>query len=191
MKTLTRIVISRLLAALLLATPVKGVAQVEPLVMGAEIRVMWTQAYPNSIGFTTHRSVVGEIIDQNASHMLLRRGARFVTVPMSDITRIERRIGTKPASAPAMVIGSGIGFGAGFVVGILTRGVNQSTTVDERINKGISTGVLLGAPMGALMAYITSRQRGIYEEIGFASLLSGLVVAPSGRVGVSVRVGGR
>jgi hypothetical protein len=189
MKTLTRIVISRLLAALLLATPVDGVAQVEPLVMGEEVRVIWTQAYPNSVGFTTHRSVVGELVDQNATHMMVRRGARFVTVPMSTVKRVERRIGTKPASAPAMVIGSGIGFGAGFMAGILTRG-NRSTTTDERINKGIATGVLLGAPVGALVAYITSRQRGIYEEVGFASLLSGLAVAPSGRVGVSVKVGG-
>jgi hypothetical protein len=189
MKTLTRIVISRLLAALLLTTPVDAAAQVEPLTMGEEVRIVWTQAYPSSMGFTAHRSVVGELIDQNASHILVRRGARFVTVPMSDITRVERRIGTKPASAPAMVIGSGVGFGAGFVAGILTRG-NRSTTVDERINKGIATGVLLGAPMGALMAYIASRQRGIYEEIGFASLLSGLAVAPSGRVGLSLRLGG-
>ena len=58
--------------------------------------------------------------------------------------------------------------------------------LSEIIDRGITAGVLLGAPIGALVAWMNSRQRGIYESVGFGALVTGVVIDPGGHVGLSV-----
>ena len=134
-------------------------------------------------------SAVAHVVDYDAGHVRLRRGHQMFTVPTRSITTLERRIGTKPASAPAMVIGSGVGFAVGFVAGLLKSQIDRTSADHDVIDSGLVAGIL-GAQIGALVAYINSRSRGIYEDVGLANLAPGHVMRPSPRVGPSPPLGG-
>lgn len=190
MNMLIRVVISRLLLTVILAAPISAAAQTAPLQVGEKIRIRWTFGSPYPYGLSTMRSVVAHVVDYDAGHVMLRRGHRMFTVPTGSITTLERRIGTKPASAPAMVIGSGVGFAVGFVAGLLKSQIDRTSDGHDVIDSGLAAGIL-GAPIGALVAYINSRSRGIYEDVGLGNLAPGLVMRPSGRVGLSLTIGGR
>jgi len=160
------------------------------IVRGDEVRVAWWDpAYDYAFGGT--RFATGEVMDFDGTHLMLKRGTQVFTVPMSSVRSVQRRIGTKPASAPAMVIGSASGFAAGFLAGVLTGGVEGGRAGVDRVDAGITTAVLIGAPMGALIAWVASRSHGIYENVPFGDLVSGLVVDADGRVGIRVRAPGR
>lgn len=182
MKPLVRLAI----ALLALTIPSQIWAQNRPLSVGEEVRVRWNLAGANSFAHQLPQNTVGELVDYNSAAVLLRRGPHFVSVPMSSIRTLERRIGTKPASAPAMVIGSGLGFLAGFAGGVLLAHADPARSGQDIMDTGISAGVLVGAPLGALVAWMNSRQRGIYERVGFGSLAPGIVLDPGGQVGLSV-----
>ena len=109
-----------------------------------------------------------------------------VSTPMSSVQALERRIGTKPASAPAMVKGSALGFLAGFTAGVLKAKADRTVASDEVVDSGVVGGVLLGAPFGAFIAYLTSRRRGIYEKVPFNRMNVDFAVAGSGRMGLSL-----
>ena len=191
MNTLTRIVISRTVVAFLLTAPAPAIAQSSALSDGEEVRIRWRMPYNHSYGLPLQRLTVGKVVDQTTSHIMVERGGRFLTVPLASVSSVERRVGTKPASAPAMVMGSGIGFAAGFAVGALLSSLDRSSQSRSAGDAGLTTGVLLGAPIGALFVYATSRSRGIYEPVDLVGLSPSLAVEPSGRVGVRVRIGAR
>ncbi len=204
-KTLVPGVIVRTIVLFLLAAPRPTAAQsssvlnaeastdlaARPLILGERVRVRWDAGIESQYGYSALRSAVTEVVEYHGTRIVLRRGNSTFSVPMSSVRSIERRVGTKPASAPAMVLGSAAGFATGFIVGVLKANMDTSVASDDRINSGISTGVLLGAPLGALIAWATSRERGIYERVGLGPGVRGLVVEPSGKVGVSLAVGTR
>lgn len=163
-------------------------AQDGPIQPGEEVRIRWEygSAYGYAGGY--QQSAIGEVVDATSTHLMLRRGQRFFTVPLGSVRTLERRVGTKPASAPRMVIGSGLGFLGAMAFGIL-RG-EADPTIDSSMDYGLSMGVLAGAPIGALVAWATSRERGIYERVGVRQLVSGWTIDPNGRVGLTVNVPG-
>lgn len=163
-------------------------AQDGPIQPGEEVRIRWEygSAYGYAGGY--QQSAIGEVVDATSTHLMLRRGQRFFTVPLGSVRTLERRVGTKPASAPRMVIGSGLGFLGAMAFGIL-RG-EADPTIDSSMDYGLSMGVLVGAPIGALVAWATSRERGIYERVGVRQLVSGWTIDPNGRVGLTVNVPG-
>lgn len=163
-------------------------AQQHALQPGDEVRVRWEHEAAHGFLGGYQQSAVAEIVDANATHLMLRRNQRFFTVPLSSVRTLERRVGTKPASAPRMVIGSGLGFLGAVAFGIL-RGEADST-IESSTDYGLSMGVIVGAPIGALVAWATSRERGIYERVGVRELVSGWTIDPSGRVGLTVNVPG-
>jgi hypothetical protein len=191
MKTLARTLAVRLVFSLLLAVPVPSLAQTSALSNGEEVRVRWVLRSDQTYGFPVHRSVVGEVIDQGPGHIMVKRKGQFVTVPLGRLTSVERRIGTKPASAPAMVLGSGIGFAAGFLAGVVAGSLDRTAEEGDTFDNGLVTGVLFGAPIGALVVYAASRSRGIYEAVDMASALPAVAIKPTGRVGLSMRVATR
>jgi len=190
MKTRTLRLALRLVAFSFLHFPTHVAGQAAALEPGEEVRVRWSAGSGYSYGFDTHRMAVGDVVDYNGSHLMLRRGQRFFTVPMASVQTLQRRIGTKPASAPAMVGGSAAGFAAGFLAGALTGGVNGAYPGFDRVDAGLQTGVLIGAPIGAFVAWLTSRSRGIYEDVPFSDMVTGIVVDPRGGVAVSIKAGG-
>lgn len=160
-----------------------------PLEPGEEVRIRWDYGSGStSFAHNYSQMAVAKVIDVSASHIMLRKGDRNFTVPFRSVRRLERRVGTRPASAPRMVIGSGLGFLGGVAFGILRA--EADPTIESSSDFGLSMGVLLGAPVGALLAYLTSRERGIYERVGLPDMVSGWTVDPSGRVGLSFRVSG-
>lgn len=163
-------------------------AQQPPLQPGEEVRIRWEYGAAHGFLGGYQQSAVAEVVDATASHLMLRRGQRFFTVPLTSVRTLERRVGTKPASAPRMVIGSGLGFLGAVAFGIL-RGEADST-IESSTDYGLSMGVLVGAPVGALVAWATSRERGIYERVGVRELVSGWTIDPSGRVGLRVNLPG-
>lgn len=189
MKTRTRNVRTALLVIALAAAPSSVEGQHAPaFAVGDQVRV----SYYNPrmpIGYGGPSLITGEVVDVNESGFLVRRGARLVTVHASTVRSVELRVGTRPASAPAMVAGSAIGFVSGFAFGVLTGGFNHIDPDFDRVEAGLTTGVLVGAPAGAIIAWLTSRQRGIYEKIPFGDVLSSLVVGANGNVGFSVPTG--
>jgi hypothetical protein len=153
-------------------------AQPAPLTPGEMVIVTWRDAAIIGVANppSTRRVVV---VDANDTRLIGRFGGRTYIIEPGTISRVRRRIGTRPATAPEMVAGSGIGFAAGFVVGVL--GSN-----DDRVDTGLSTGVLLGAPVGALVAWAASRSRGIYEDVPFPAVRVRRAAA-SGRAHVDLR----
>jgi hypothetical protein len=155
---------------------------------GDEVRVSYYNP-AMSLGYGGPSLVTGEVVDVNESGLLLKRGKRFITVPASSLRSVELRVGTRPASAPAMVTGSALGFVAGFALGALTGGFNHMDPNVDRVEAGLTTGVLVGAPAGAIVAWLTSRQRGIYDDIPFGDVLSSMVVGANGTVRFSIPTG--
>jgi len=163
-------------------------AQNPPIVPGDEVRIRWSYDGTSSFAHTVTQSAIAEVVDVSPSHVMLRRGGRNFTVPLRTVRTLERRVGTKPASAPRMVIGSGLGFLGGMAFGLASA--QADPTIENAGDYGLSMGVLVGAPIGALVAWITSRERGIYERVGMRQLVQGWTVDPSGRVGLTVRLPG-
>lgn len=179
----------------LLSSVTPAFAQSAGLRAGDEVRVSWWDGYVSSYAYQMPRTTTAEVLDVSGDALMLRRGDRVFTVRASELRSVQLRVGTKPASAPAMVIGSAAGFAAGFALGALTGGIEGGGAGVDRMDAGLTTGVLIGAPIGALVAWATSRSRGIYEDVPFSEVLSGVlsdvVVEPSGRVGLSIRTGRR
>lgn len=192
-KSTTRIIhwiALRCATALIFALPTATSAQVATVAPGDRIRVRWMIGSPYSSGLDATRVAAGELRGVANGMIILRRGSRDVALPLGSVTTIERRIGTRPASAPAMVKGSAIGFVAGFAAGLFRANLDTTVRPDERVDAGIVGGVLVGAPIGAFIAYLTSRSRGIYEKVPYRGLQANVAVAPDGRTGFSFRVGG-
>lgn len=188
---LSRIAVFTLRAfiAALLLSPGAASAQQPAVQPGDEVRVRWSYDGTSSFAHTITQTAIAEVIDISPSHVMLRRAGRNFTVPLRTVRTLEKRVGTKPASAPRMVIGSGLGFLGGVAFGIATA--QADPTIENASDYGLSMGVLLGAPVGALIAWITSRERGIYERVGLPQLVSGWTVDTDGRVGLSVRMPSR
>lgn len=163
-------------------------ARVGPIEVGDEIRVSWYQDR-FSHGFVGPQITSGEVVDVNDGGILLRHGARMITVPAPTVRRVQRRIGTRPATAPEMVGGSAAGFAVGFAVGALTGGLNHNSPNIDRVEAGVTTAVLFGAPLGAFAAWLNSRSRGIYEDVPFGQVISSMFLDPRGGVGVSIPTG--
>lgn len=159
------------------------------LVPGEEVRIRWDLGGTSSFAHNYTQVTIAEVMDVSASHLMLRRGTRVFTVPFRSVRSLERRVGTRPASAPRMVVGSGLGFLGGMAFGLIHGEADSS--IESSSDFGLSMGVLVGAPIGALIAWATSRERGIYERVGVGDLVSGWTVDPSGRVGLSFRISGR
>lgn len=191
MKTRTRFQIAAIgsfVVMLLGSAAVPTAAQNGPVQPGEEVRIRWE--YGSAYGYLGGywQTAVGEVVDANPTHIMLRRGERFFTVPLSSVVTLERRVGTKPASAPRMVVGSGLGFLGAMAFGILQG--QADPTIESPVDYGLSMGVLVGAPVGALVAWATSRERGIYERVGLRQLVSGWTIGADGRVGLTVQVPG-
>jgi hypothetical protein len=185
-------IFSLLASGLLLTASATDIhAQSRPLQAGEEVRISWWDPTVPAYAFDAPRVITAEVIDYNGDAVMLRRGDRVFTVPMSQTRSIKRRIGTKPASAPAMVGGSAAGFAAGCALGALTGGLEGGGADVDRVQSGLTMGVLIGAPLGAVVAWMASRSRGIYEDVPFTDLVAGLVADSDGRVGLSLKVGGR
>ena len=176
---------------LLLAPAVAAEGQDGPLKPGEEVRISWWDPAVPTYAFNAPRVVTAEVIDYNGDSLMLRRGDRVFTVTLAQTRSIKRRIGTRPASAPAMVGGSAAGFAAGFALGALTGGLEGGGADVDRVQSGLTTGVLIGAPLGALVAWLASRSQGIYEDVPFGDLIAGLIADPDGRLGLSLKLGGR
>ncbi len=187
---LLRWIVLRCAVALVLGLPMAASAQVAPVSPGERVRIRWTIGSPYGSGLDATRVTTGELRGIRNGMVVLHRAGREVEVPLGVVTTIERRIGTRPASAPAMVKGSAIGFVAGFAAGLLRANVDTTVRPDERVDAGIVGGVLVGAPIGAFIAYLTSRSRGIYEKVPYRGLQANVAVTPDGRTGLSFRVGG-
>jgi hypothetical protein len=166
MKTLAHAVRSILLVSLL--APSVGSAQARPAVPGETLLVSWQdRAF---IGTPrAYRRQELQLVRANGLQLIGRRDGRTYLIERSAITRLRRRIGTRPATAPEIVTGSAIGFGAAFLLGAMS-------SPGDRADIGLSRGVLVGAPLGALVAWVRSRSRGIYED----AILPEFRVAPTG-----------
>lgn len=198
MKTIARSLARRLTAArCLAAVPLLAIlpgvahAQAGPLAPGEQVRISWWDPYVSSLAYMAPRMTTAEVVDLDGQALVLRRGNHIFRVPLGEVRSVQRRVGTRPASAPAMVAGSAGGFLAGFLLGSLTGGVEGGGADVDRIDAGITTGVLVGAPIGALVAWATSRSRGIFEDVPFGDLVNGVVADPDGRIGLSIRTGHR
>ena len=184
-----RSIVPRALATALVILPGTAAAQAPAIHPGDEVRVTWEDARYVAMGIPGLRRTTAEVVNVNVDYIQLERGSRRITVPTWSVRAVEKRVGTKPASAPAMVAGSGIGFAGGFAIGMLTGAFDRTPGEGSRTSSGIATGILVGAPVGALIAYITSRSRGIYADVGFGSVLASLTVDANGGVGISIPTG--
>lgn len=163
MLTTTRSLIPTLALTVLACWPTIGRAQSRPLpTPGDEIRVRWNDPVPSPLSFSAMHVQTMRLLSLDGNQLVGKRDDRLYVIGTGTLKSLERRIGTRPASAPEMVLGSGAGFVAGFVLGALTSRFDGSSGA---MNAGLSTGVLLGAPLGALVTWISSRSRGIYEDV--------------------------
>ena len=184
-----RRVVPSVLGSVLVILPGAAAAQAATILPGDEVRVTWEDARYVAMGIPGLRRTTAEVVSVNVDYIQLARGSRRITVPTWSVRGVEKRVGTKPASAPAMVAGSGIGFAGGFAIGMLTGAFDRTPGEGSRTSSGIATGILVGAPVGALIAYITSRSRGIYADVGFGSALASLTLDAKGGVGFSIPTG--
>lgn len=158
--------------------------------VGDEVRATWSPRIATPGYLPLPRTEVMEVSGLQYPHLTGRtRGGELVVLDARRVQKLERRIGTKPASSPAMVAGSAAGFAAGFLIGAMSSPAVSSAHGQSAVDRGLVTGVLIGSPAGALIAFIASRSRGIYEEVG--SVRFNLLAAPtaSGGVGVSLSAG--
>jgi len=134
-----------------------------PLRPGDEIRVSWYDGgWGTQVGaYSAVRSQTLDFVALDQSQLVGTSRERLYIIQTSSLRDVRRRIGTKPAAAPAMVAGSAAGFAAAFVIGALS-----SRDGGDAVNAGLSAGVLIGAPVGALVAWMSSRSRPIYEDVG-------------------------
>ncbi|MSR19899.1 MAG: hypothetical protein EXR91_02835 [Gemmatimonadetes bacterium] len=154
---------ARLALALLAFAPSPAVAQsTVALAPGDDVRVAWFEQSPTFTAFRVVRIESFDVVRSDENQLLGRRGQKVFLIDPGALRTVQRRIGTKPVSAPEVVLGSGAGFALGFLVGALGASANGSGDV---ANAGLSSGVLLGAPLGAFVAWVASRSRGIYEDV--------------------------
>lgn len=194
MKSLIRTLVQGLAAALLLVTPCVVSAQTSSRYssqtftipdVGDELRVTY-DSNRNGALIHNYRGVVrGRLKMISDGYLVIDSRNGTVVVAMSSVRGIERRVGTKPASAPAMALGSATGFVAGYLIGSLTYKESTSST-SSASNNGLAVGVLLGAPAGALVAWLASRSRPLYEDMSLGSATPTVAVGPSGQVRFSV-----
>ena len=190
MKTIARYLIPRLVLVLLPWTPGAASAQsTAPLSRGDHVRVTWDYAPRGYYALMVRRSATLDLVHLTESQLMGRRNGQLVIVHAPSITSLERRIGTRPATAPEMVIGSAAGFAVGFLAGAFRASVDSS--VDGVVDAGISSGVLIGAPLGALAAWLNSRSRGTYEDVGLPGVRPVVAMAPSGGVGLALAINSR
>ena len=131
---------------------------------GEQLRVFWLERSSAGSGFPIVQHATVEFVGIDQGHFLGKYRRGLYVIDTDAIRSVQRRIGTKPASAPAMVAGSAGGFVAAFLAAALT-----SRSGGDAVNAGLSAGVLVGAPLGALVAWIASRSRGIYEQVPIPS----------------------
>lgn len=193
MKTLARYLIPRLFLPLILSVPTVASAQATAaLSPGDRIRVRWDDGSWSPYSLAPLRSATLDLVFLDETLLVGRRGERLVLINAQSIRSMQRRIGTRPASAPAMVIGSGAGFAAAFLAGAFKAAVDPSVNdTGGVVNAGLSAGVLIGAPLGALVAWLNALSHPIYEDIGIAHLTPGVAMEPSGAVGVSLAISTR
>lgn len=154
-----------------------------------EFRVRWRTflSHPAIPGGFVVDDVSGDLVALHDSYLVLEKRGQPTRVPVNRVVRVQRRIGTKPASAPAMVIGSAAGFALGFV-GAISLGALDGTSDLSRMDQGLTGGVLVGAPLGAFVAYLASRSRGIYETLEIDNLRAHLTPAVDGSVHLGVQL---
>jgi len=130
---------------------------------GDELLVVWYDPFwTASVGlFETVRRARLDLVRLDSRQLVGRDRGHTYFIETSSLRSLQRRVGTKPASAPAMVAASAGGFAAAFLVGAVVG----SSGGGDGINTGLSSGVLVGAPLGAIVAWIASRSRGIYESV--------------------------
>jgi hypothetical protein len=136
----------------------------------------------------TLRTVRIEFLAVEGSRLMGRIEGGHLAIDTESIRRLKRRVGTKPASAPAMAMGSAAGFAAGFLLGALSHSERLDPGGQSAASRGLSAGVLLGAPLGALVAWVSSRSRPIYEDVGILRARPSVALSPSGRMRLSVSV---
>lgn len=134
------------------------------LAAGDEVRVYWYDRYSTVSAFPQLRAQTLDLVRLEPGQLVGRRGVRIVVIDTGAVRSLQRRIGTRPASAPATVAGSAAGFAAAFLAGSIATGSDGGA-----VDAGLSAGVLVGAPLGALVAWLSSRSRGIYEEVSLPS----------------------
>ena len=84
------------------------------------------------------------------------------------------------------------GFAAGFAVGAIKAIADPTVEgASAVIDDGLVAGVLIGAPLGALAAYLNSRARGVYEDIGFGNAYPVVMPTRTGGVGFGVSLPSR
>jgi hypothetical protein len=173
---------ARLFTSILLASalgPRVASSQVASLAPGETALVVWRE--PTLVGSSpVYRQRELVVVRADALQLVGRSRDRMYIIERVAVTRVRRRIGTRPATAPEIVAGSAIGFGAAFVLG-------AASSSGDRADMGLSTGVLVGAPIGALVAWLASRSRGIYEDVPMPDVRVGRR-AGSGRIDLLGRV---
>ena len=176
MKTWMRVGCTFSAAAALLGT-CELAAQAAPLTPGETVIITWRD--PVSFGSPNPLSARPfEVVSADDAQVIGRYDGQLYVIGRGAVVRVRRRIGTRPATAPEMVAGSAIGFAVGFLVGSMSA-------TENRVDIGLSTGVLLGAPAGALVAWASSRSRGIYEDVPLPDVRARRSAA-TGRVHVDV-----
>jgi hypothetical protein len=165
----------------------------EPPRIGEEILVTYdTDPYARAAFGSYRNTITLEFyrIDERG-RLIGRTGGRYLAIDTAAIRTVRRQIGVEPASAPAMVLGSAAGFAAGFVIGALAHSDGAPGGASSSANSGLAAGVLIGAPAGALIAWLSSRSRPIYEEVGLGPVTPSVTLGLSGRVGLSMSVATR
>lgn len=181
--------IALLLAFASVATPVKTTAQAQPVVeSGDRIRVMWREGVTSPF-HSYLRSDHLDLVLIDRTRLIGRDGERVRVIPLSQVASVQRRVRTRPATAPEIVIGSAVGFAAGFTLGALKSIVDPSVEGSSVIiNDGVMAGALIGAPLGAVAAFLNSKARPLYEEIGLGDRHPVILPTTSGTVHVGITV---
>ena len=158
---------------------------------GDRVRVVWRESW-GSLYHSQVRIAHLDLVLLDRAKLIGRRGDRVEVIPLDQVSLVQKRVGTRPATAPEMVIGSAAGFAAAFAAGaikaIADPTVEGSSAV---IDDGLVAGVLIGAPLGALAAYLRSRARPLYEDIGFGDAQPVVVPTRTGGVGFGISLPSR
>ena len=158
-------------------------------VVGEELLVTYVTNRYGSTTLRTTTTVRVEFVSMDADQLVGRSANGLLVLDTRSVRRVKRRVGTRPASAPAMVAGSAAGFAAGFLVGATSNaGGSHVSSRRSAADDGLVAGVLVGAPLGALVAWVASRSRPIYEDLGIGRVQPALSVGRTGKVGIAVSI---
>jgi len=184
--------ISLLATFAFLPAPSRAEAQAAPAVQtGDRVRVVWRESWESLYSSQVRISHL-DLVSLDQTQLVARRGDRLQIIPLSQVGKLEKRVGTRGATAPEMVIGSAAGFAAAFAGGALKAIIDPTVAgASAVIDDGLAAGVLIGAPLGALAAYLNSRARPIYDEIGFDDAYPVIVPTETGGVGFGLRLPSR